>query len=232
MIVLGANGNLGKELICEFEGRDIDLIGIDKNNPINKSKIKNLICDLSKPDQILKTIDVLKVGGYEKVIVISTVGLFGSPSFDGDSFNDQDFCDSVAINLLGVCRFVANLTAKCLQSKVEKIRAIIVGSAAANVGSSDFGYGVAKAGLDGFVKSFSKALSSRGLVCIGVNPGIFESTMSKSVSLERQQAAIRATHIKRVGQINEISSVVRYLALEAPDYLTGSIIPINGGQYS
>ena len=55
--------------------------------------------------------------------------------------------------------------------------------------------------------------------------------MSSSVSEERQNQAVTATHIKRKGEIAEIVNLIVYSALEAPPYLTGPIVPVNGGQY-
>ena len=56
--------------------------------------------------------------------------------------------------------------------------------------------------------------------------------MSNSVDKQRQQIAIDSTHIKRKGTLKEMSSLVTYALTEAPHYLTGSILNINGGQYN
>ena len=112
------------------------------------------------------------------------------------------------------------------------MRIVIVGSTAGFVGSRDIGYGISKSGLNGLVLSMSKCFAKKNITVIGVNPGIFESAMSTSVSKQRQQSVISNTHLKRAGTISEISNTVLYAALTAPDFLTGSLININGGQYS
>jgi 3-oxoacyl-[acyl-carrier protein] reductase len=82
------------------------------------------------------------------------------------------------------------------------------------------------------VVSLSKVLASRATTVIGINPGVFESPMSAAVSRVRRAKAVQGTHIQRAGTVEEIGSLVRYAAFEAPDYLTGAILNINGGQYA
>ena len=56
--------------------------------------------------------------------------------------------------------------------------------------------------------------------------------LKKQLFSERQNQAIQETHNKRKGRINEVVHFIDYLAHQAPDHLTGSILPINGGQYT
>jgi len=232
-IILGINGDLGSAITTVLlKEHDFTILGVDQQTVSKHQKITYFPCDLAEKEQIFSTLNTIKFSDYQRIIFISTVGLFGEPTFTDDGFNEKDFCKSVEVNLLGVCNFISGSIARCLKDKVPEIRVVIVGSTAAQVGSLNLGYGVAKAGLNGFVRSISKSLAARGVVCIGVNPGIFESSMSKSVSKDRQNRAIGATHIKRIGGLDEVSKFVVQIAVEAPAYLTGSIIPLNGGQYS
>lgn len=228
-IILGANGDLGSELIGRIPSKDCAIIGIDKTQNLTKH-ISFLLCNLSDHNQIISTLNQIDFSHYKHVTVISSVGLFKEPSFLNSKFNHKAFIESIEANLVGVCNFVAESVQRCLANNIHTIRIVIVGSAASQAGSLDLGYGVAKSGLNGFVRSFSKALSSLGVICIGVNPGVFESKMAKSVSQQRQKKAINDTHIKRMGSLDEIANFVMYIAFDAPDHLTGSTLSISGGQ--
>lgn len=233
-ILLGSNGYLGSALLKRMQGEGFSVIGVDKHeHNTSPYSCSYLQCDLLDNNQISRATQNISLAGYERVIIASTIGIFGEPSFTSASnrFDIERFRLSVQVNLVGVCSLICSLLMKRSTPKTN-IRIVMVGSAAAHAGSCDLGYGVSKAGLNGFVRSTSKLLAQEGVTCIGINPGIFDSPMSKSVSEQRQLAAIQATHIKRVGKIDEIADYIMYLLYNAPDYLTGSIIQFNGGQYS
>ncbi len=232
-IILGVNGSLGSavalKIIREFQ---LDVVGLDLQQTTEIEGLKAYFCcDLRNNDEIARISKDLPVFEYREVVIICCTGLFGKPTFSETLFDRLSFFESLQVNLLGVSFFVISLIRICLDNNI-RFRAIVVGSTAASVGSQDVAYGMSKAGLNGFVRSLSKSLSSQGIVAIGINPGIFESRMSTSVSEERQQTAIRSTHIGRIGKVDEVTSVIVYAALEAPDYLTGCIVNVNGGQYS
>jgi 3-oxoacyl-[acyl-carrier protein] reductase len=232
LIILGVEGVLGSGISCQNRMSNVDILGIDIPEVTRLNQIKYYIsCDVRNKHQIQSTVDQIPIHEYEKIILISCIGKFGVETFQTPFLEEDSLYESVQVNLLGISHFIISLVKKCLHQNLST-RIIVVGSAAANVGSRDVGYGISKAGLNGLVLSLSKSLAAQKSVIIGVNPGIFESEMAEKVSLDRQLQAVESTHIKRKGSVNEIINFVTYLALDAPDYLTGSILNINGGQYT
>ncbi|MEG4344444.1 SDR family oxidoreductase [Microcoleus sp. A003_D6] len=232
LIILGVEGVLGSGIACQNRMSNIDIMGIDLPEVNRLDQIKYYIsCDVRDKHKIKSTVDQIPIHEYDKIILISCIGKFGEQTFNSPFLEEDSLYESVQVNLLGISHFIISLVKKCLNQNLST-RIIVVGSAAANVGSRDVGYGISKAGLNGLVLSLSKSLASQNYVIIGVNPGIFESEMAEKVSLDRQLQAVESTHIKRKGSVNEIINFVTYLALDAPDYLTGSILNINGGQYT
>ncbi|MDJ0557391.1 MAG: SDR family oxidoreductase [Microcoleaceae cyanobacterium MO_207.B10] len=231
LIILGVAGVLGS-FLTNCDDLDADIFGIDIHQTTNNKNLKYYFdCDFKDRNKIRETIEKIPVEKYQKHLVVSCIGTFAEPTFNSTVFEEEKIYESIQVNLIGTSHFVIGLLKKCLAKNIQN-RVVIVGSAAAYVGSRDIGYGVAKAGLNGLVLSLSKSLSSKESVIIGINPGIFESKMSKGVSVERQNQAVESTHIKRKGRIEEIANFVKYVAFDAPDYLTGSILNINGGQYT
>ena len=229
-VVLGINGTLGSALISRFSD-DFSCIGVDQHSKSDITHLESYFsCDFNSRSDINKTVTQLCERQADELTIISTIGYFSKPTFvSHQPFDENDLYKSIQINLIGVSHFVG----ACLHhfsQQATKIRVVIVGSAASQVGSRDLGYGVSKAGLNGLVTSLSKSFSNQGAVVIGVNPGIFESPMSESVSEERQADAVRQTHINRKGRLDEIVEFVDYVAFSSPDYLTGNVLNINGGQ--
>ncbi|MCU0540624.1 MAG: SDR family oxidoreductase [Oscillatoriaceae cyanobacterium Prado104] len=231
VIILGANGVLGSA-ICDRTNLAVDIIGIDIQSTTSITNLKDYFaCDIGNRDLVRSTVEQIPFAEYQKVILISCIGKFGEATFQSAVFDENSLYESIQVNLLGVSHFMVAALKKCLAAKI-LTRAIVISSAAAYVGSRDIGYGIAKAGLNGLVLSLSKSLACHNFVVLGINPGIFESKMSVGVALERQAQAVESTHIKRKGKLDEIVNFVTYAAFEAPDYLTGSILNINGGQYT
>ena len=228
---MGSEGALGSAIISELLSRGFSkIIAVDKNQKSQFQNVDYLRADLSKIAEVENLSKILQTKLTGENLVISTVGKFGD-DYEMAEFNAETMLQSVQINLLSISKICLDLSKKSTADK-RKTRFVLVGSTAGAVGSRDIGYGISKAGLNGLVISLSKVFAQKNITIIGVNPGIFSSPMSQQVAKERQQAVVNQTHIKRAGDVAEIVNTALYAALDAPDFLTGSLININGGQYS
>lgn len=222
LIILGSEGGLGSAVRKATQNTvDICLL-FDKQGSDN-----TFLCDLENPIQIEQTVHTIDLKQAESWSVLIATGIYNGR--DGIDVSWEETQRSLEINLLGVTQFVIQLTQRLI--KEEKIaRFVIVTSAAAKVGSNDLPYGVAKAGLEGLIRSISKKYASLGITVLGISPGIFESSMSDAQSPERRKEAVGATHTKRPAFLTEVTAVTVYALLEAPDALTGTFLNPAGGQ--
>lgn len=220
-MLLGSEGSLGSEIARGLHQRSLPFIAVDKNKKSNLKNIQYFCADFSKMSEVSKLTQNLSAQLSEENILISAIG----------KFDEEDLLESLRINLISLADISLHLSKKCINDG-KKLRLIFTGSAAGVVGSSNIGYGVAKAGLNGLVVSLSKKFANYGITTIAVNPGIFTSSMSKSVSQKRQKFAINQTHLKRAGTVSEIANVVMYAALDAPNFMTGTFLSVSGGQIS
>ena len=230
-IILGSEGALGSEIIKELLPLKVfDVIAIDRHAKTNFKNVSYHRADFARPEQLKALLKKLASDLSDDNILISAIGKFGS-NHEEEELNFDAVAETIGVNLLGVTQVCMGVSDQCLKEN-KKLRIVVVGSTAGAVGSRDIGYGIAKSGLNGLVLSMSKCFAKKNITVIGINPGIFESEMSTSVTKQRQKSAISSTHLKRAGTISEISNSVLYAALTAPDFITGSLININGGQYS
>jgi 3-oxoacyl-[acyl-carrier protein] reductase len=230
VIILGSEGALGSVMITKLrQQKALTLIAADKNEKSRHHNISYFQADFLDVKQVEILADALADNLSSENILISAIGKFGA-DYTSKKFTARNLSDSVQINLLAIAQICLDISRKCV-AKRKKMRFVIIGSTAGAVGSRDIGYGISKAGLNGLVVSLSKVFAAENITAIGVNPGIFTSQMSQAVSAERQKSVIAQTHLKRPGNIAEIAHTALYAALEAPDFLTGSLININGGQY-
>jgi NAD(P)-dependent dehydrogenase (short-subunit alcohol dehydrogenase family) len=231
LIILGTEGELGSALVQHYSqnySKTHAIIGIDKEIKTKHDHITYHHANFKDKEAITEVIKAININGSSDVHLVSTVGIFGYNYQENEDVIAQ-FYETLAVNVGGVGHVCLSIIK---EKRPHSFRAVLVGSTASHVGSRDVGYGTSKAGLNGLVISLSKCFSKKGYTFMGITPGIFESKMAESVSEERQQAAIQATHNKRKGRIDELINFIDYLTYNAPDHLTGSIFPINGGQYS
>src|SRR5699024_5903341 len=90
-------------------------------------------------------------------------------------------------------------------------------------------YAASKAGLVGFARSLARELGSRGITVNVVAPGFIETAMTDELSEERQAEIKKNVPLGRYGTAEEIAHTVRFLSSEQAAYITGAVIPVDGG---
>jgi len=90
-------------------------------------------------------------------------------------------------------------------------------------------YGGAKAGLEQALRGLAVELAPRGIAVNVVSPGVVDTAMIASVRDDVQAWAEARVPVGRIGRADEVATVVRFLCLDAPAYLTGARIPVDGG---
>jgi 3-oxoacyl-[acyl-carrier protein] reductase len=90
-------------------------------------------------------------------------------------------------------------------------------------------YSAAKAGIIGFTRSLAKELAAVGVPVNAVAPGFIDTDMTGALSEAQRQAAVASVPMRRFGTADEVASLVEWLALRAPTYLTGQVLVLDGG---
>ncbi|MGA3121919.1 MAG: 3-oxoacyl-ACP reductase FabG [Polyangiaceae bacterium] len=90
-------------------------------------------------------------------------------------------------------------------------------------------YSAAKAAIVGFTRSLAKELAPRGVCVNAVAPGFVDTDMVAALSPAQRMAAVGRVPMGRFGTADEVAALVAYLAVEAPQYITGQVLVIDGG---
>ena len=104
----------------------------------------------------------------------------------------------------------------------------VVGSSG-NPGQSN--YCASKAGIEGFTRSVAKEIGSRGITVNAVAPGFIDTDMTRELPPQQTEALLSQIPLARLGQPQEVASVVGFLASEKGAYVTGETVHVNGGMY-
>jgi 3-oxoacyl-[acyl-carrier protein] reductase len=143
---------------------------------------------------------------------------------------DEEWEDVVNTNLTGMYR----VTKLCLRAmmKARYGRIINISSVvglSGNAGQSN--YAATKAGMIGFTRSLAREVGSRGITVNAVAPGFIETDMTDGLSDDVRNSVLNQIALGRLGQPDEIATVVDFLASDDATYITGQTISVNGGMY-
>ena len=142
--------------------------------------------------------------------------------------SDEDFEDVINTNLTGAFRVAKRATKGLL--KLKKGRLIFISSVVAMLGSpGQVNYAASKSGLIGMARSFARELGSRGITANVVAPGFVETDMTASLDDKRRQEIASSIPLGRFSDAQEIANVVSFIASSKSGYITGAVIPVDGG---
>jgi NAD(P)-dependent dehydrogenase (short-subunit alcohol dehydrogenase family) len=232
--LLGVNGTLSEAVIrnlVDHRSDEVDLFGFDVQDSTTLPVGRYQQCDLRSRESIRAAVQAIPYGDYNDFRLLICASVMNLVSLESGVFGEDAFYESAQINLAGPAHFATAFALRCVEAKA-KARVVAIGSTAAYIGSNDPAYAMAKAGLDGLVRSLSKYLAAKGVTAMAVHTGIFPSGMQAQVSDARQAKTIEGTHLKRKATVAEVEGFVTYYLLDAPDFATGMSVDINGGQHT
>jgi len=142
--------------------------------------------------------------------------------------SDKDFEDVVNANLTGAFRVARRATKGLL--KLKRGRLIFIGSVVGGVGAAgQVNYAASKSGLLGMARSFARELGSRGITANVVAPGFVETDMTATLDEKRRDEIAKSVPLGRFCSADEIAKVVTFVASPDAGYITGALIPVDGG---
>jgi len=142
--------------------------------------------------------------------------------------SDEDFESVIDANLTGAFRVARRATKGLL--KLKRGRLIFVGSVVGSVGSAgQVNYSSSKAGLVGMARSFARELGSRGITANVVSPGFVETDMTATLDEKRRTEIAESVPLGRFCTAEEIADVVTFIASPQASYISGALIPVDGG---
>jgi 3-oxoacyl-[acyl-carrier protein] reductase len=142
--------------------------------------------------------------------------------------SDEDFESVIDTNLTGAFRVARRATKGLL--KLKRGRLIFIGSVVGSVGSAgQVNYSSSKAGLVGMARSFARELGSRGITANVIAPGFVETDMTATLDEKRRGEIAGSVPLGRFCTAEEIADVVTFIASPQASYISGALIPVDGG---
>jgi 3-oxoacyl-[acyl-carrier protein] reductase len=141
---------------------------------------------------------------------------------------EEDFTEVVDANLTAAYRVSKRAAAKMVRARSGRM--IFVSSVVGLLGSAgQANYAASKSGLVGLARSIARELGSRGITANVVAPGFVTTDMTAALPEARQKEILGQVPLGRYASAEEIAGVVTFLAGDAAGYITGAVVPVDGG---
>jgi len=235
-LVTGGGRGIGRAIVLELAGQGADVVVSDIDPVIAEqtaAEVRNLgvrslalKADVSKADDVEAMVrkSIEAMGKID--ILVNNAGITRDTLLMRMEEKDWDLV--LAINLKGAffcTKAVSRPMMKQRSGKIVNIASVV--GLIGNAGQSN--YAASKAGLIGFTKSVAKELASRNIQANAVAPGFIETEMTAHLPPEARDAFLAQIPAKRPGTAQDVARVVAFLSSPASDYVTGQVIPIDGG---
>ena len=235
-VVTGANTGLGQGMAIALAqaGAKVVLVG-RRNCDETQAKIDEfggrsaqVLADLS----LTESVDQVLSGALDAFgrvdILVNNAGI----TKDGLMLRmtDEDFDRVIDVNLKGTfncTKYVSKYMLKQKSGKIINISSVV--GLSGNAGQVN--YSASKAGIIGITKSAAKELSSRGITVNAVAPGYVDTDMTKVLSDNIRNEILKNIPLQRMGNVEDISNCVAFLASEDASYITGQVISVDGGMH-
>src|SRR5690606_9818992 len=142
--------------------------------------------------------------------------------------SEQDFSDVVDTNLTGAFRVAQRASKGMLRAKWGRI--VLISSVVGLYGGpGQVNYSASKAGLVGIARSITRELGARGITANVIAPGFIETDMTAELDDKTQAEYKKAIPAGRYATPEEVANVVRWIAGDEAAYISGAVIPVDGG---
>lgn len=141
---------------------------------------------------------------------------------------EEDFDAVLDVNLKGAFHFIRHTYSGFLRQRAGRI--VNISSVVGLMGNAgQVNYAASKAGLIGLTKSIARELAPRGITVNAVAPGFIDTDMTRVLPEAAKDALTAQIPLKRLGSAQDVAEVVAFLCSDGAGYLTGTVIPVDGG---
>jgi len=223
--VTGGSRGIGLAIATAFKEAG-DQVAVTYNTSPPPEGFLGVKCDITDQEQVDAAFDTIAEQHGPVEVLVANAGITRDTLLL--RMSDDDWDAVLQTNLTGSFR-VARRAAKGML-RLRKGRIVFISSVVGLLGSpGQVNYAASKSGLIGMARSIARELGSRGITANVVAPGFVETDMTAVLPEETQKQYLSQIPLGRFGLTEEIANAVRWLSSEEAGYITGAVIPVDGG---
>ena len=225
-LVTGANRGIGFAIAQKLHGEGFTVVGTHRSSPAEDAKFHSVPCDITIPESIDSAFSLVEEQYGPVQVLVANAGITKDNLLP--RMTDDDFVSVIEANLISAYRLTKRAIKPMMKEKWGRV--ILISSVVASAGQSgQANYAASKSGLVGFGRSLAKEFASRNITTNIVAPGPIKTDMISALSDKQRESILGSVPLRRFGEVNEVASTVSFLASEDAGYITGAIIPVDGG---
>lgn len=225
VLVTGANRGIGRAIAERFVAAGDKVATIYRSGDLPEG-VFGVVGDMTDTDSIDAAFTAIEAELGPVEVLVANAGVTKDQLLM--RMSDDEFEQVIDVNLTGTFRCVRRASKGMIRKRYGRI--ILISSVVGLYGGAgQVNYAASKAGLVGMARSITRELGSRNITANVVAPGFIDTAMTAELPEERQKTYKAAIPAGRFAQPDEVAGVVQFLASEAAGYVSGAVIPVDGG---
>ncbi|MGX5695082.1 beta-ketoacyl-ACP reductase [Agromyces soli] len=225
VLVTGGNRGIGYAIAEEFlaQGHRVAVTARSGEGPAGALTVRADVTDTESVDRAFSEIEAA-LGPVE--VVVANAGITRDTLLM--RMSDEDFEQVIDTNLTGAFRVVKRASKGMLKARFGRV--VLISSVVGLFGGAgQVNYSASKAGLVGMARSLTRELGARGITANVVAPGFIETDMTDALPEAQQAEYKKSIPAGRFAAPAEVAKVVAWLAGDDAAYISGAVIPVDGG---
>jgi 3-oxoacyl-[acyl-carrier protein] reductase len=225
VLVTGGNRGIGLAIARRLAaGGDSVMVTSRSGDPVDGLSVVR--CDVTDVASVAEAFSAAEAAHGPVEVLVANAGITKDQLLA--LMSEDDFATVIDTNLAGAYRTAKRAVRGMMRMRHGRL--IFISSVVGLYGSAgQANYAASKAGLVGLARSLARELGSRNITSNVVAPGFVDSDMTASLPQERKKAILGAVPLGRFAAAEEVAGVVQFLASEDAGYITGAVIPVDGG---
>ncbi|MET4780283.1 3-oxoacyl-ACP reductase FabG [Glaciihabitans sp. UYNi722] len=225
VLVTGGNRGIGYAIAAQFiaEGHHVAVTARSGEGPAGSLTVRADVTDSESIDAAFTAIEA-ELGPVE--VLVANAGITKDTLLL--RMTDDDFTSVIDTNLNGAFRVIKRASKGMLKARYGRI--VLVSSVVGLLGSAgQVNYAASKSGLVGIARSITRELGSRGITANVVAPGFIETDMTAELPEAQQAEYKKSIPAGRFASPEEVAKVISWIAGDDAGYISGAVIPVDGG---
>jgi 3-oxoacyl-[acyl-carrier protein] reductase len=221
-LVTGAGRGIGRATAQALRNAGLRVLALDRDF-LERDADESVAYDLVDLAGIPKL--VASLGDID--VLVNNAGVQNAVAID--RYTDEMRGRILRVNLEAPVELIRAVSKRMIERASGRI--VNVASVAAYTAHTDLWYGVTKAGVVSFTRSFAAYLGPHGIQVNAVAPGPIDTELLKKAQPERVEELMKKVYTRRAGRPEEVAATIRWLALEAPAIVNGAVIDVTDGSF-